>query len=46
LPNSEGWNWKGPISNHRFEPRVASASGKTSSIPTSVTAKIVLWARR
>ena len=36
LPNSDGWNWKKPMSIQRFEPRVASASGKTSSISRAV----------
>ena len=27
LPNSEGWNWNGPRSIQRREPRVSSASG-------------------
>ena len=32
LPNSDGWNWNGPRSIHRFEPRTASANTKTKSI--------------
>ena len=30
LPNSEGWNWNGPMSIQRFEPRIASANAKTN----------------
>ena len=26
FPNSDGWNWIGPMSIHRFEPRTASAN--------------------
>ena len=25
FPNSDGWNWNGPTSIQRFEPRIASA---------------------
>ena len=32
FPNSDGWNWKGPRSIHRFEPRTASAKTKTKSM--------------
>ncbi len=36
FPNSDGWNWNGPMSIHRFEPRFASASTKTSTISETV----------
>ncbi len=32
FPNSEGWNWNGPTSIHRFDPRIASANAKTNTI--------------
>ncbi len=32
FPNSDGWNWNGPSSIQRFEPRIASANRKTKSI--------------
>ena len=32
FPNSDGWNWSGPMSIQRFEPRTASANPKTNTI--------------
>jgi hypothetical protein len=32
LPNSDGWNWNGPSSIQRFDPRTASAKTKTKII--------------
>ena len=32
LPNSDGWNWNGPITSQRFEPRTARRTAKTKTI--------------
>ena len=32
FPNSDGWNWNGPTSIQRFEPRIASAYTNTKTI--------------
>jgi len=35
FPNSDGWNWSGPMSIQRFEPRTASANAYTITISAS-----------
>ena len=37
FPNSDGWNWSGPMSIQRFEPRTASANPKTTTMRPIVT---------
>ena len=37
FPNSDGWNWKGPMSIQRREPRIASAAASTRIISPIVT---------